>query len=318
MHRSEHPETRTDLNALSLHELSARFLENGSIRQLLILARDEDLGNPMRDVTAELMFDKRDERSVRMTMRERGVAAGLAFVDEIVDVFTSTRETVEVAMRAHDGQTVESGDVLLEMSGNARAIVRIERTMLNLVSRMSGIATRTKEYVDLVDGTNATICDTRKTTPGHRLIEKYAVRCGGGTTHRIGLFDAVLIKDNHIAGLSDDELGAKLERAAERARDGGNELWFVQVEVDRLPQLERVLALRSGLIDMVLLDNMGPDMLRDAVAMRDDARSSILLEASGGVNEATVRPIAESGVDRISIGGLTHQAVSLDIGLDAI
>lgn len=287
------------------------------MRQLLILARDEDLGNPMRDVTAELMFDKRDERRVQMTMREQGVVSGLAFVNEIVDVFTSTREQIEITMRAHDGDAVDAGAVLLEMSGNARAIVRIERTMLNLVSRLSGIATGTKKYVDLVKGTNAKICDTRKTTPGHRLFEKYAVRCGGGTTHRIGLFDAVLIKDNHIAGLSDDELGAKLERATERARDGGNELQFVQVEVDRLSQLERVLSLRSGLIDMVLLDNMGPDMLRDAVAMRDEAGSSILLEASGGVNEQTVRRIAESCVDRISIGGLTHQAVSLDIGLDA-
>jgi nicotinate-nucleotide pyrophosphorylase (carboxylating) len=272
----------------------------------------------MRDVTGELMFDKRDDRHVQMVMREQGVVAGIAFVNEIVDVFTSTRERVEIAVHAHDGETVDAGAVLLEMSGNARAIVRIERTMLNLVSRMSGIATGTKKYVDLVEGTDAKICDTRKTTPGHRLIEKYSVRCGGGTTHRLGLFDAVLIKDNHIAGLSDDELGAKLERAAERARDGGNELQFVQVEVDQLSQLERVLTLPSGLIDIVLLDNMDPEMLKQAVAMRDAASSAVLLEASGGVNEQTVRPIAETGVDRISIGGLTHQAVSLDIGLDAM
>jgi len=318
MDRTEPLVPRIDLNALPLPELAARFLENGHIRQLLILSRDEDLGNPMRDVTGELMFGKRDERRVRMVMREPGVIAGLVFVDEIVDVFTSTREPIDVSLHAHDGDSADAGAVLLEMSGNARAIVRIERTMLNLVSRMSGIATGTKKYVDLVAGTGSKICDTRKTTPGHRLIEKYAVRCGGGTTHRLGLFDAVLIKDNHIAGLSDDELGAKLQRAAERARDGGNELWFVQVEVDRLSQLERVLTLPSGLIDMVLLDNMGPQMLSEAVAMRDALGSGVQLEASGGVNEQTVRSIAESGVDRISIGGLTHQAVSLDIGLDAM
>ncbi|MCA9304642.1 MAG: carboxylating nicotinate-nucleotide diphosphorylase [Phycisphaerales bacterium] len=318
MDRTHSQPSAPDLNALSLPDLAARFLENGLIRQMLILARDEDLGNPMRDVTGELMFGKRDERRVRMVMREPGVVAGLAFVEEIVDVFTSTREAIGVSLRVHDGDAVDKGTVLLEMSGNARAIVRIERTMLNLVSRMSGIATGTKKYVDLVAGTKARICDTRKTTPGHRLIEKYAVRCGGGTTHRIGLFDAVLIKDNHIAGLSDDELGVKLERAAERARDGGNDLWFVQVEVDRLSQLERVLALPSGLIDMVLLDNMDPETLREAVVMRDRSGKSLLLEASGGVNEKTLRPIAETGVDRISIGGLTHQAVSLDIGLDAV
>ena len=318
MDRTDRPETAADLNTLPLPELAAGFLANGHIRQLMILARDEDLGNPMRDVTGELMFDKRDERCVRMVMREPGVVAGLAFLDEIVDVFTATREPVGVSLRAHDGDVVDSGAVLLEMSGNARAIVRIERTMLNLVSRMSGIATMTKRYVDLVEGTGVKICDTRKTTPGHRLIEKYSVRCGGGTTHRVGLFDAVLIKDNHIAGLGDEQLGARLQHAAQRARDGGNELWFVQVEVDRLEQLERVLKLPCGLIDMVLLDNMEPQMLSEAVAMRAASGSEVLLEASGGVNEQTVRPIALTGVDRISIGGLTHQAVSLDIGLDTV
>ncbi|MBL4590854.1 MAG: carboxylating nicotinate-nucleotide diphosphorylase [Phycisphaerales bacterium] len=219
---------------------------------------------------------------------------------------------------ANDGDSVESGTVLLELVGNARAIVRLERTMLNLVSRMSGIASRTQSFVGLVEGTKAKICDTRKTTPGHRLIEKYAVRCGGGTTHRIGLCDAVLIKDNHIAGLSDAQLGAKLEQAATRAREGDGDLWFVQVEVDRLSQLGRVLALPIGLIDMVLLDNMDCDLLTKAVKMRDDSRSSMLLEASGGVTIETVIEIARTGIDRISIGGLTHQAVSLDIGLDTL
>ncbi len=311
------PVKHLDLNVLSLPELSSALLANGHIRQMLILARDEDLGNPMRDITGELMFTKKDTRSVQMTMRDPGVVAGLAFVDEIIDVFTSTREPIECTLCAHDGESVDAGTALLEMHGNARAIVRIERTLLNLVSRMSGIATLTRSYVQQVQGTGVDICDTRKTTPAHRLTEKYAVRCGGGTTHRIGLHDAVLIKDNHIAGLSDDQLGEKLQRAAMRARDGGGDLWFVQVEVDQLSQLERVLALPSGLIDMVLLDNMDCALLRQAVQLRDDSGSAIKLEASGGVSLNTVGEIARTGVDRISIGSLTHQAVSLDIGLDA-
>ncbi|MBV1929272.1 MAG: nicotinate-nucleotide diphosphorylase (carboxylating), partial [Gammaproteobacteria bacterium] len=198
----------------------------------------------------------------------------------------------------------------------------IERTMLNLISRLCGIAMRTQHFVQLVIATDAKICDTRKTTVGHRWIEKYAVRCGGGTSHRIGLYDAVLIKDNHLAGLAGDDLSAKLRTLAQRVEqvrtDRGIGIWFVQVEVDTLEQFEQVLDAKAGSVDMVLLDNMKPDLLSQAVAMRDAAGSAVLLEASGGVNEQTVAAIAQSGVDRISIGGLTHQATSLDIGFDSI
>ncbi len=309
---------RADINAMGLEELARVLIQTGEIRRLIALARDEDLGEPMHDATGELMFADSDTRRVRMVMREPGVLAGLAFIDLIVEAFKDSDEPVQWRSLARDGDRVQAGDAVIEMAGNARAIVRIERTMLNLVSRMSGIATRTALFVDLVKGTGVRLCDTRKTTPGHRLIEKYAVRCGGGTTHRLGLYDAVLIKDNHIAGLDDEQLGDRLEQAASRARRSGSELRFVQVEVDRIEQLARVLALKDGLIDMALLDNMDLSTLAEAIKLRDEAGSSILLEASGGVTLETVAQIAKTGIDRISVGGLTHQAVSLDIGLDTV
>jgi len=170
-------------------------------------------------------------------------------------------------------------------------------------------------------GCAAKLLDTRKTTPGLRVLEKYAVRCGGGFCHRLGLHDAVLIKDNHLAGLTPTEVAARVGEAAERAaklRAGGAKINFFEVEVDTLEQFDALLTLPAGKIDFVLLDNMPPAMLAQAVAKRDAAGLPILLEASGGVNLESIGEIAKSGVDRISVGGLTHQAVSIDIGLDAV
>jgi len=252
-----------------------------------------------------------------MRARESGVAAGMEFLGDLVEVF-GRLGTISFTPKVSDSDQLEPGTVMGEFQGSARAIVALERTMLNLISRLSGIATRTDRFVNLVDGTKAKICDTRKTTPGLRAFEKYAVRCGGGVTHRMGLYDAILIKDNHIAGVEGTDLGTKLELVAAKIASEHTKLWFVQVEVDTLDQLASVLGAKAGTVDIVLLDNMSTDQLTQAVAMRDQAHSAVLLEASGGVSESTVRAIAQCQVDRISIGGLTHQAQSLDIGLDAV
>ena len=307
-----------DPNAVTLPEFAEAVSRTGHTRRLLELARDEDLGVPPRDLTGELLFEPGTRRRVRLNARSAGVAAGLAFIPEVIAVFAQEGEPIGLKPLATDGDAIEPGDTLAELDGSAQAIVRIERTMLNLVARLSGVATRTAAFVRAIEGTKAAICDTRKTTPGMRLLEKYSVRCGGGVCHRLGLHDAVLVKDNHIAGLADDELAGVLARAATKAKSVGGVLRFVQVEVDTLDQLDHVLGLPSGLIDMVLLDNMAPGLLREAVRRRDAASPRTVLEASGGVTMDTVRAIAETGVDRISVGGLTHQAVSLDLGLDAV
>ncbi|MEX0876975.1 MAG: carboxylating nicotinate-nucleotide diphosphorylase [Phycisphaerales bacterium] len=306
-----------DLNALSLGGFAEHLRGTGAPRRLLELAHDEDLGDPPCDATGELMLGETDTRRVQVRSRSAGIVSGLAFLPDLIEVFADKGQ-ITCWPHLEDGQAIEPGSVLAELSGDARAIVRIERTLLNLIARMSGIATRTAEFVGLVDGTTARICDTRKTTPGLRAFEKYAVRCGGGTTHRMGLYDAVLIKDNHLAGMAESDYAAALTRVAAAARGRERPVWFVQVEVDTLDQLARVLSAPQGTVDMVLLDNMGTDQLRRAVEMRDAAGSGPLLEASGGVSRESVREIAQTGVDRISIGGLTHQAQSLDLGLDAV
>jgi len=306
-----------NLNKLALPEF-ARFLrQSGHPRRLIELARDEDLADPMHDWTGELMFSRGERRRVRMRARDAGIVAGIEFLPDLIECFAE-RATIEWESQVADAQTIEPGTVLAEFVGDARAIVRLERTMLNLISRMSGIASRTRSFVALVEGTKAAICDTRKTTPGLRAFEKYAVRCGGGTTPRMGLFDAVLIKDNHLAGVEHEDIASRIKDGLDRIRRDGASLSFVQVEVDTLDQLARVLDIEPGVVDIVLLDNMRTGELAKAVSMRDHQAMGVLLEASGGVSESSVVEIARTGVDRISIGSLTHQAQSLDIGLDAV
>jgi nicotinate-nucleotide pyrophosphorylase (carboxylating) len=213
--------------------------------------------------------------------------------------------TAEVA----DGTPTERGTVLATVSGPLRVILAGERTALNFLQRLSGVASLTRKYVEAASGFRAKVLDTRKTTPGWRLLEKYAVRAGSGANHRVGLFDGILIKDNHLAGI-----GGDVRRAVEAARTHpGNAGLPVEVEVDTLEQLEMALEVKA---DIVLLDNMTLDQLRAAVERRNAVTPSTLLEASGGVNLTTIRDIASTGVDRISVGALTHSAPALDIGLD--
>ena len=203
------------------------------------------------------------------------------------------------------------GAVLAVVSGRMRSILTGERTALNFLQRLSGVATATARYVQAVAGLPCQVLDTRKTTPGWRLLEKYAVRCGGGHNHRMGLGDGVLIKDNHLAAVGGG--AAAVAEAVRRAREKYGSRFPLEIEVDDLTQFDAALAARP---DIVLLDNMKPDLMREAVRRRNATAPGVLLEASGGVTLATLRAIAESGVDRVSVGALTHSAPALDIALD--
>lgn len=268
------------------------------------LALAEDLGRA-GDVTAAACIPADARLTADFAARQAGVAAGLAVVRLAVQAMDPDA-VVEEPIK--DGETFEAGQILVRVEANARALLAAERTALNLLGRLCGVATLTRAYVEAVDGTGARIADTRKTTPGLRALEKHAVAMGGGSNHRFGLDDAVLIKDNHVA-----VCGGAAE-AVRRARASVGHLMMVEVEVDGLDQLDAVLALADG-PDVVMLDNFGLDDLREAVR-RNAGR--VVLEASGGVNLKTVRAIAETGVDVISVGALTHSAPTLDIGLDAV
>ncbi|CAN5858360.1 carboxylating nicotinate-nucleotide diphosphorylase [soil metagenome] len=262
----------------------------------------EDLGRA-GDVTAQACIDADAVMSVVFATRQNGVVAGLACA-RLAILALDPQASFEAVVA--DGDSVEAGAVLAKVTGNARAILSAERTALNLMGRLSGVATLTRAYVDRTEGTSARIVDTRKTTPGLRHLEKYAVRCGGGVNHRFGLDDAILIKDNHVAACGG------VANALKRARAFAGHLTKVELEVDSLEQLRE--ALPHG-ADVIMLDNFSPNDLKKAVAL---AGGKVVLEASGGVNLQTVRAIAESGVQVISVGALTHSAPVLDIGLDAV
>ncbi|MEM6799652.1 MAG: carboxylating nicotinate-nucleotide diphosphorylase [Planctomycetota bacterium] len=291
-----------------------------SARALVRLAKEEDLSSGV-DLTTAATVDS-DRRGVAtLVAREAGVIAGLAIGPLVLEEFGADAAWAPVV---DDGAVVQPGSPIAEMRGRAADLLTCERTVLNFVGRLSGIATLTGEFVRRVAGTGAAVYDTRKTAPGWRLLEKHAVRCGGGCNHRLGLSEAVLIKDNHLA-LS-DEAGLTAADAVRRARryvaslgeeEGARDV-VVQVEVDTLEQLASVLPASP---DIVLLDNMSPETLRRAVAIRDsgghsEGEASVVLEASGGVNLDTIVSIAQAGVDRVSIGALTHSAPNFDIGLD--
>lgn len=303
-----------DPNALPLPDFYARLAATGLVERLLTLARDEDLHPSGEDVTSAVMGSDRAPIRASVTFREPGIVAGMACVPDLIRVFGGG---VAVEPIAPDGAAIDRGRPACVLAGPGDRVLTLERTLLNLVGRLSGVATRTAAFVRAVGGTGAVICDTRKTTPGLRALEKYAVRCGGGASHRLSLADAVLIKDNHLAGIEPEDLAGRVGAAARAACTRADDLAFVEVEVDSLAQLERVLTVEPGLIDYVLLDNFSLGDLREAVAMRARAGAAVAFEASGGVTLESVRAIAETGVERISVGGLTHHAVSLDVGLDA-
>lgn len=286
-------------------------------RAIVQLALAEDLGHE-HDWTTRALVPPEKEGRARIVAREPGIVAGMSAIPIfIAEAEAALQHTVFVSDGAHVGQDM----ALAEIRGNAGDLLTLERPVLNLLSRMMGIATLTASHVRKLSGTKARLYDTRKTTPGWRRLEKYAVRCGGACNHRTGLFDAVLIKDNHLAQFSGRNTASPAEVAAAvgearkflQSHKADLSLLPVEVEVDSLEQLEAVLAEAP---DIVLLDNMGPEMLRQAVEQRNALAPNVQLEASGNVRLETLRKIAETGVDRISAGGLTHAARALDIGLD--
>lgn len=214
-----------------------------------------------------------------------------------------------------EGSVVMPGTCIGRLEGGRRSVLAAERTILNLLGRLCGVAAMTARFVKAIDEYPAVICDTRKTTPGLRLWEKYAVACGGGTLHRLGLHDAALYKDNHLVGIADSHLQARLDEAIREARTTPG-LTFVEVEVDTLQQLDAVLSLEEGLVDIALLDNMASEQMAEAVQRRNLAGSRILLEASGGIDLDSASHAAASGVDRISVGAVTRHASMVDLGLD--
>jgi nicotinate-nucleotide pyrophosphorylase (carboxylating) len=279
-----------------------RQLPDLMIEPVVRRALAEDLGRG-GDVTAQACIPEGARMRAVFAARKPGVLAGIDCVRLAV---AAMDPAANIVLKARDGEAFEAGAVLSEVEADARAFLAAERTALNLLGRLCGIATLTRAYVDAVQGTGVRIADTRKTTPGLRALEKHAVACGGGLNHRFGLDDAILIKDNHIA------VCGGVGEAIRRARAAAGHLMKVEVEVDGLDQLDEALAETP---DVIMLDNFDLAMLRQAVAR---TAGRVTLEASGGVDLSTVRGIAETGVDVISVGALTHSAASLDIGLDVI
>ena len=273
------------------------------IRRAVKLALAEDVGSG--DATTLATVPRAARTRAVMRARRPLVVCGTAFAAE---AFRQLSPAVKIKQRVRDGQPARTGAVLLEISGPARAILTAERVALNFIQRLSGVATLTAEFVEAVRGTGARILDTRKTTPGWRIFEKYAVACGGGRNYRIGLYDMVLIKDNHLAALRDAKPNA-VAAAIARARKKYPKL-AVEAEADTLAQVAQ--AADAG-ADIILLDNMSLAQMRAAVKL---VAKRAKLEASGGVNLKTVRAIAKTGVDYISVGALTHSAPAVDIGLD--
>ncbi len=270
--------------------------------ELVARALAEDLGRGP-DWTTDCILEEAHSARAQLIAREEGRIAG---VDVALEAFRQLDPACAVRVGVEDGRDAPAGAVVLEVEGKARALLTAERTALNFLGRLSGVATATRAMVRAVEGTRTRIVDTRKTTPGLRVLEKYAVRCGGGFNHRFGLDDAVLIKDNHRA------LAGGVRPAVERVRERVGHTIRVEVEVDTLEEL--AVALDLG-VDAVLLDNMAPAVLRQAVAM---VGGRALTEASGGIRLETVRAVAECGVDLISAGALTHSARCLDVSLDVV
>jgi len=278
---------------------------------LIELARREDLGGG--DVTSNATIPARRQGTGHIVFRQPGILCGMPVAQEVLRQYD---EHLELHQICQDGEHIKTNTTVAKIKGPLRSLLAAERVLLNFLQRLSGIATLTSRYVEQTKGTHAQILDTRKTTPGWRKLEKYAVRGGGGANHRQGLYDAILIKDNHLHALGAGDLKEKLRQTVETIFKRYKELKFIEVEVDDLQQLQIVLDVNG--VDIILLDNMNTEQLRQAVALRDQMQpqKNVLLEASGNITLEKVNEIARTGVDRISVGALTHSAIGLDIGLD--
>ncbi|MCB9851450.1 MAG: carboxylating nicotinate-nucleotide diphosphorylase [Phycisphaerales bacterium] len=288
------------------------------LKRLFELARQEDFG-PTGDLTSRLL----DEASFnvvgawQLTAREAGRFCGAAILPMLIESL-APQVVLSWVMPDADLSDVLPGDCLAKFNGSVGQMLAAERTILNFLQHMSGVATMTHQFVKAVGETHAKIYDTRKTTPGFRMLDKYAVRCGGGHNHRTGLYDAVLIKDNHIAGVPTERLAHAVMSLLNGIQRLPSEPAFVEVECDNLDQFAQLLKVVG--IDVILLDNFSYGDLRRAVEMRDAAglRGKVELEASGGATLKMIEPLAATGVERIAVGAITHSAPALDLGLDAV
>jgi len=277
-----------------------------SVGTLIGLALSEDLGET-GDITSRAFISQASRSRARIVAREDCITSGL---EVALEVFRRVDPTLEVTPRCAEGDLVAEGSSLIDLYGSSRSILSGERTALNFLGRLCGIATQARRYADAVAGTKAVLLDTRKTTPGWRLLEKAAVKHGGCVNHRMGLFDAALVKDNHLAALGDLALLPPVI-AQLRADHPGLP---IEIEADTLDQTEQLLGMTG--IDVILLDNMSPELMRKAVALRDAKAPAVLLEASGGVTLGKLPEIAATGIDRISVGALTHSAPHADLSLE--
>jgi nicotinate-nucleotide pyrophosphorylase (carboxylating) len=277
-----------------------------SVGTLIGLALSEDLGET-GDITSRAFIPEASRSKASIVAREACIASGL---EVALEVFRRVDPMLEVTPRCTEGDLVAEGSSLIDLYGSSRSILSGERTALNFLGRLCGIATQARRYADAVAGTKAVLLDTRKTTPGWRLLEKAAVKHGGCVNHRMGLFDAALVKDNHLAALGDLALLPPVI-AQLRANHPGLP---IEIEADTLDQTERLLGMTG--IDVILLDNMTPETMRRAIALRDAKAPNVLLEASGGVTLEKLPEIAATGIDRISIGALTHSAPHADLSLE--
>jgi nicotinate-nucleotide pyrophosphorylase (carboxylating) len=293
--RSVGPADKADAGGTNIPPLPAIMIEP-TVRAALL----EDLGRA-GDLTTDSIVPAGERTTCALVARQPGVVAGLDFA---LWAFRLIDPRIEIDVVLPDGKRLKPGDVIATVSGPARGILTAERVALNFLSHLSGVASATRGIADAIAGTKAQVCCTRKTMPGLRAAQKYAIRVGGGSNHRFGLDDAVLIKDNHVA------IAGGVKPAVERARAGVGHLVKIELEVDTLEQLREAMELR---VDAVLLDNMGPDLLREAVSI---VGGRAITEASGRIRPETAPAIAASGVDLLSVGWLTHSAQVLDIGLD--
>ena len=286
-----------------------------SADMLIGMALEEDLGS-QGDLTSQATVPAEARANVNIVARDEGVLSGVVLVERVYAALAERHREdpsgVQVEVRVRDGQRMTPQTVVATVSGSVRTLLTGERIVLNFLIHLSGVASKTAEFVRRAEGSNAVILDTRKTLPGYRLLHKYAVRCGGGTNHRMGLFDGMLIKDNHLAARGNRSVADAVTDA--RAYLTRQSLQIpVEVEVDTLEQLRDALQQKP---EIVLLDNMNPPELQKATAIRDEMSPETQLEASGGVSLETVGCIAGTGVDRVSVGGLTHSAPALDLGYD--
>ena len=291
-------------------------IDESRLVRLIRLSAEEDLG-PHGDITSSLLPASSKSMRVAVVARQAGVLAGGGILSVLLDVLCGVDRIKQVGLLS-DGVQLQPGTQVCRLQGPADALLAAERTILNFLQRLCGVATLTRRYVDQIGEFKAKIYDTRKTVPGWRDLDKYAVACGGGCNHRRGLHDAVLIKDNHLAGIPEADLAATVTKMVRAAAQLSPAPHFLEVEVDTLEQFSAILPIDG--IDVILLDNFSPDDMARAVELRRAAgrEKPVQLEASGGITLDTVSRIARTGVDRIAVGAITHAAAALDLGFDRL